>query len=147
MSKLAWRCGGVLTLLVIAGAGAHGQDDKEQTKGPLRRMQGEWSFTLAEGTSGTFVFKGETVTVSVGDRKYVAKTTADRRAEPHPTIDFEITEGPDDSVGKKVLGIYKFDGAKKLTICTGHPDGDRPTELKADEGQTMLFELERKGDD
>jgi uncharacterized protein (TIGR03067 family) len=135
-----------LTFLALGAAGALAQDEKAQTKGPLRRMQGEWSFTLPDGNSGTFVFKGDMVTVTLGDRKYVAKTTANRRAEPHPTIDFDITEAPDDAAGKTAQGIFKFDGNRKLTICVGHPGQPRPTEFKAEEDQTVLFELERKAE-
>lgn len=132
-----------IVLLAMATGSAPAQDDKDQAKGPLRRMRGEWTFRTPEGEEGTWAFKDEKVTVTLNDRKYVANLTADRRANPH-TLDFAITEGPDDAAGKTVLGIYKFDGASKLTIAVGAPDQPRPTEFKSEPDTHFLFELTKK---
>jgi uncharacterized protein (TIGR03067 family) len=143
-STVARRFGVSLVLVALAAAGASARDDQDEAKTPLRRMQGAWTFTAPNGDPGTFTFDGETVKAEVHGETYVCKLTANSKAEPHPSIDFEITEGPGDAAGKTVLGIYKFDGAKKLTICAAVPDQARPTEFKAEADTLMLFELMKK---
>lgn len=143
-STMARRFGMAVILTALATPGAAAQDEKDQVKGPLRRMQGEWTFTASNGDTGTFRFEGDQVTAEMNDQKYVAKTTANRQAEPHPTIDFDVKEAPGDVVGKTLLGIFKFDGARKLILCVGGPDQSRPTEFKAEGDGAMLFELTKK---
>lgn len=143
-STAARRFGVSLVLVALAAAGASARDDAADAKNALRRMQGEWTFTAPNGEEGKFSFDGETVKAEVHGEAYVSKITANAKAEPHPSIDFAITEGPGDAAGKTVLGIYKFDGAKKLTICAAVPDQARPTEFKAEADSLMLFELTKK---
>jgi uncharacterized protein (TIGR03067 family) len=142
-STMALRFGLTLVAVALIGTGAAARDDDE-AKDPLRRMQGEWTFTTPDGDPGKFTFKDDTVRAEVHDQTYVSKVTLNTKAEPHPTIDFAITEGPGDAAGRTVLGIYKFDGDRKLTICAAIPDQPRPAEFKADTEGLMLFELTKK---
>ena len=45
------RLGLSLVLVALAAAAATARDDASDAQDPLRRMQGEWSFTAANGTS------------------------------------------------------------------------------------------------
>lgn len=134
--------GAALILVLLASPGLRGDDAKE-TRGDLKKMQGTWTYTANNGGEGTWVFDGSNVTVMLPNRKYVAKVTVDDNAKPHPAIDFNITEGPDDATGKTSKGIYKLDG-DALTICISGPDGERPKALEAVEMEAYLFKLSKK---
>jgi uncharacterized protein (TIGR03067 family) len=141
---LVRRFGLSLIVAALAAGSASAQDEKDQVKGPLRRMQGTWTFTTSNGNEGKMVFDRDTARAEFDGETYVAKVTTDRRAEPHPTIDFAITEAPNDSVGETARGIFRFDGARKLTLCIASPGQPRPTEFKAEGDDVRLFELTKK---
>jgi uncharacterized protein (TIGR03067 family) len=83
---------------------------------------------------------------SVHGMDHTTKVDLNAKANPHPTIDIEIVDGPDEVKGKKSLGIYKLDG-DKLTVCVGMPGLDkRPSEFKTVEDEAFLFDLKRDKD-
>lgn len=112
----------------------------DEVAGDLKAMQGTWTSTLDNGNEARWVFEGDTLTVTLPERKYVAKVSVDSKAKPHPAVDFKVTEGPDDAVGKTRPGIYKLDG-KELTICVAAGDADRPKDFQQVEDQAFLFKL------
>jgi uncharacterized protein (TIGR03067 family) len=126
--------------LGFVSAGLAALDD--EITGDLKKMQGNWSFSLPDGANGTFSFEGKSVRTEVAGQLYVSTAKLDEKAEPHRTIDFEIAEGPAEAVGKSVYGIYRLDDAG-FVICVGAPGQSRPTEFKAVEGETFLFELKK----
>ncbi len=130
---------------VLVAYGARG-DDAPKVSGDLKKMQGTW-VNAAEGEAELrWVFNGTTVKSTVNGVEYTSTITVAEKAEPLPTIDFAVTDGPEEFKGKKTLGIYKIDG-DKLTICVAMPDtGKRPSELKAVQDEAFLFELKRDKD-
>lgn len=144
MTRQWTRWFGLSAIVLVVAASAALAEDKLDSKALRERLQGEWSFTTAEGNPGKFTFDGEKVTAEVDGQTYVARITTNPRNEPHPAIDFSISEGPGDSVGQTLLGILKFDSARKVALCIALPNQPRPTELKADGDGVMLLELSKK---
>lgn len=135
---------GALALLaaVVWGTGTRG-DDAKKVDGDLRKMQGTWVNAAEGGAELKWVFDGDILKSTVNGTEYTSKLEVDGKGDPHPTIDFTITDGPEDAKGKKAKGIYKLDG-DKLCVCVGTPGQDtRPSDLKAVEDQAFLFDLKR----
>jgi uncharacterized protein (TIGR03067 family) len=125
-----------------AGSAVRGDDAKE-VSGDLKKLQGAWTYTSPNGDEMRWVFEGDTLKSTVGGNDYVSKVTLDPKAQPVPTTDIKITEGPGDSVGQTALGIYNLDG-DKFTLCIALPGRTtRPTEFKRVEDETIVFELKR----
>jgi len=118
-------------------------DDATGITGDLKKMQGTWTYSANDGGEGTWVFKGDVLTLTLPNRKYVIKLSLDEKAKPHPTIDFKIEEGPDDAQGQNSKGIYKLEG-DSLTICVAGPNGERPKALEAVDMEAFLFSMKRK---
>jgi uncharacterized protein (TIGR03067 family) len=115
----------------------------EDAKSVFKKLDGAWTYTSPEGEENRWVFTGTTLKSQVHGGEYVSTITLDPQAKPEPTIDFKITEGPDDSKGQTALGIYKLDG-DRLTLCIAMPGhSTRPTEFKRVEDETVLFDLKR----
>jgi len=132
-----------LIAAIVAASGVRGDDEKAELSGDLKAMQGMWVARTEDNEGMRWAFEGKQVKTTVDNREYTSQATLDPKATPHPTIDFKIIEGPDDSVGKTSRGIYKLDG-DMLTICVSIPNGEtRPTEFKLVEGESYLFELKR----
>ena len=74
----------------------------------------------------TLGLRGREAETTVNGQDYVSKVTIDPKASPR-TVNFLLTEGPNDSAGRTVKGIYKIDG-DKLSICIASPgrDAGRP---------------------
>ena len=116
-------------------------DDKPQAE-QLKPFQGTWAST-GDGIDAKWVFEGETVKASVNGQDYTCKVKVDTEAKPHPTIDFTIDDGPDESKGKTSKCIYKLDG-EKLTLCLSIPGKDRPKEFAQVEDEAYLFDLKKQ---
>jgi uncharacterized protein (TIGR03067 family) len=142
MSARGWLLGGFL-LLVAAhpGAGLRGDDAKEIT-GDLKLMQGNWSFKPAEDVDVTWSLQGETLKATAQGQEYVCKVTLNPKVTPR-TIDFFVTQGPNEMVGRTALGIYKVEN-DSVTFCVSRPGDDRrPTEFKDVEDECHLFMITR----
>ena len=133
-----------LAAAIVTGSGVRGEDEKTALSGDLKTLQGTWVSTADNAQESRWVFEGKKVNTTAGGRDYVCEVTLDPKATPHPTIDFLVTEGADDSAGKTSRGIYKLEG-DKLTICVTVPgEGSRPAEFKAVEEESYLFDLKRE---
>jgi len=139
--------GMALAAVIVTGSGVRGEDEKTALSGDFKTLQGTWVSTPDNSQESRWVFEGKKVKSTAGGRDYVCQVTVDPKATPHATIDFRVTEGPDDSAGKTSRGIYKLEG-DKLTICVTDPgEGSRPAEFKAVEEESYLFELKREKQD
>lgn len=136
------RIAGSFLCLAAALAAAPADD----VDGDLKLLQGTWSAALPDGTSVTFEFNDKKVVTTIGDMVIESTLELDEKAEPNKTIDFKIETGPPDIVGLTAPGIYKTsDEGKKVTICTGHPGTERPSDFQDEEGVSVLFELTKDG--
>jgi len=135
----------VLAGLVSAALLAPGlRADDAKVSGDLKKMQGTWVNAGSEGPEARWVIEGETLKATVNGQDYNCTLSLDPKAEPHPTADLTIKEGPGDAVGKSSKAIYKFDG-DKLVFCVTSPGGEtRPAEFKTVEDQAYLFELKKQ---
>jgi uncharacterized protein (TIGR03067 family) len=114
-------------------------DEAKEVTGDLKRMQGTW---VADDKDTRWTFEGRTLKASVNGTDYVCKVTLDPKAGPR-TVDFLVSEGPEESAGKTALAIYKIDD-DRLTICVGLPGNDRrPVEFKEIESEAYMYELKR----
>jgi uncharacterized protein (TIGR03067 family) len=114
----------------------------DEAKDVLKKLQGTWIYTDAQGVENRWVFEGDTLKSIVGGNEYISTFTLNPKAEPQPTADFKITQAPGDSLGKTALGIYRLEG-DNFALCVAHPGNlTRPTEFKGSENE-MLFELKR----
>jgi uncharacterized protein (TIGR03067 family) len=117
--------------------------DDAKVTGDLKKMQGTW-VTTGGDPGAKWVIDGDTLKATVNETEYVCSIKLDPKAEPLPTIDLLVKDGLDDLKGKTSLGVYKIDG-DKLTVCVTHPGAEtRPTELKAVEEQSFLFEMKKE---
>jgi uncharacterized protein (TIGR03067 family) len=142
MSDRMLRWGGwALAVIVVMGFEARSADDEKVT-GDLKQMQGTWVSGPDAPAESRWVFEGSKVKTTINGQEYGSKVKLDSKASPR-AADFEVTDGPEEAKGKTALGIYKIDG-DTLTICVSIPGNDaRPTEFKAIEDATHLFELKR----
>jgi uncharacterized protein (TIGR03067 family) len=117
-------------------------DDATKVSGDLKKMQGTWVNAGDDGPQHRWVIDGKTVKAKVNDGdEYTCTLELNPKAEPLPTAEFTVTEGPGESVGKSAKGIYKFDG-DRLIFCIALPGADsRPTEFKTVEQEAYLIEL------
>jgi uncharacterized protein (TIGR03067 family) len=118
--------------------------DDAKVTGDLKKMQGTWS-SPGEGDvpKTTWVIDGENLKADVDGQAYTCTIKLDPKAEPIPTIDILVKDGPGDSAGKTSKGIYKFDD-EMLVLCVTHPGGDtRPTEFKRGEDESFVFSLKK----
>jgi uncharacterized protein (TIGR03067 family) len=129
-------------LMVAAFSGVILAQDKA-----LKELEGTYKVTSLEKAGKTapkdlvesmkVVFKGEDLTIKVGDEEKKAKIKVDSSKTPN-TIDITPSEGPEK--GKSFPGIYKMEKGE-LTI-TFTEKGDRPKEFKV-EGESMLIKLKK----
>jgi uncharacterized protein (TIGR03067 family) len=139
-----WTRWAGLGLLAVAVAGPGVRGDDAKVSGDLKKMQGTWVNASDESGETRWVFDGETMKSTHNGHEHVTKVTVDPKANPHPSIDFAITDGPEDLKGKTSLGIYKLDG-DRLTVCVAMPGlNTRPSEFKRVEDEAFLFELKRE---
>jgi uncharacterized protein (TIGR03067 family) len=134
--------GGLLLLLALGpGAGLRGDDPKEII-GDLKLMQGTWSFKPADDVDVTWSLAGEILKATAQGQEYVCKVTLNPKVSPR-TIDFFITQGPNEVVGRTAFGIYKIEN-DTVTFCVARPaDDHRPTEFREVEDEQYLFVMKR----
>lgn len=139
----AWTSTLALAFGLALAAGSLVRSDEAKVTGDLKKMQGTWILKAGDNDL-PWVFDGETMKAKLADQEYVTKVTVNEKASPHPAIDIEIVEGPEESKGKSVKGIYKLED-DALTLCVALPDIDsRPNEFKGLQNETMLFSLKRE---
>ena len=142
-----------LSVALIATWSLSAQDKKDEKKADgfdVKKLEGTWSF-VSGSKAGTksddkqkkteFTVKGDEMTMSTEEGKFVFKmTVVDAKKNP-AEVDFEITDGPIGK-GSTTKGIVSLDG-EELKIC--YPDmgmGDRPTKFDGD--KCNLFVLKKK---
>ena len=109
----------------------------------LKALEGTWSTSETDSLDAKWVFKGDVVEVNVNGMEYKGKVKVDDKAKPHPTLDIDLTEGPEDSKGKTGKAIYKLDG-EKLVVSVSHPGHDRPKDFEPVPDEVYVFELKKK---
>jgi uncharacterized protein (TIGR03067 family) len=117
--------------------------DDATPSGDLKKLQGAWSYTSGNGEENRWVFEKDVLKSMVNGQRYVSTVTLDPKAKPIPTIDFKVSEAPDDTAGKTIAGIYEING-DSFKVCISLPGIDtRPTEFKRVEDMAIVIELKR----
>jgi uncharacterized protein (TIGR03067 family) len=141
----------VLLVTVQATSDGAGKDDRRRELG---RHQGAWRVTsfISDGVQSPPEVARSIVRVVEGDHvvwkrggKSFAGTTVELDPVSEPKAIDVIPDGGR-SRGKRVPGIYKFDG-DELIICMAGPDQDRPKTFEARKGSgrtLMRFKRESK---
>lgn len=138
------RWAGLAIVLSVAVASTAVRADDAELTGDLKKLQGTWTNAGSDGPDSTWKFDGEKVKATVNGDDYSCSIKLDEKAEPHASIDVTIKDGPDDSKGKTVKGIYKFEG-KKLHLCVAMPGQDsRPKSFESIESESHHFQLEKE---
>ena len=139
------------TILAAAAASATSAQDAKP-EGELAKIQGKWTAMVGpeKNIPLTAVFTGKDVkimmTIQEQEVEIKGKVKLDEAKSPKQW-DWTEFEGPQGQQVEDNLSIYKLDG-DKLTICSGGPGNDRPTEFKeGDGGPPNLVVFTRAKDD
>lgn len=137
----------VLALALVAAAPADDKKADETTKAEMKKMEGNWTFekiVTAEGNERpadelkamTLEVKDDTRVVK-RDGKPLVKSTfkIDPKASPK-TIDVSVVEGPEETKGKTLYGVYELDG-DTFKICLSVEGKDRPKKVESGEGVVL----------
>ena len=136
-----WAC---VVLALTTGVNAPADDTAAELSPGLKALQGTWTHTTPGGLETTFVIEKDKLKATLPIGNYVATISVDENAKPNMTIDFKITEGPDEAKDQMTQGIYKLAG-DTLEMCVNADSGSsRPVEFKLEEGTTLLFKLAKK---
>jgi len=131
----------VLSVGFLLAADAQKDDAVKKEK---EKLKGTWK-SVDEKRQAVIVITDDsmTVTLKAGDKDRVYKGTYKLDPSQKPkTLDFMVSEGPDEHKGKTSLQIYELDG-DKLKWCANEPGKDgRPKEFAA-QGGYLLIELKR----
>jgi uncharacterized protein (TIGR03067 family) len=135
---------------MIVAVNVAGADEPAPT-GDLARLQGEWTamFGRQKNIPLVVTIQGTGVTIAITrpngeEHKSKGEIKIDENARPHKTLDWVNFTTRDGEPAAANLGIYTIKG-DSITICTGGPGNERPTEFKAGEGgPPQLIVLNRK---
>jgi uncharacterized protein (TIGR03067 family) len=141
-SMLPYRLS-LLACIVLGMAATVLMADDVKVEGDLKMMQGAWVSKDDEGES-TWTFKEDRLSLKTPSRSYEIKVTLDPAAKPIPTMDLKTLPDSPNAPDYLAKAIYKFDAEKKLSICFGSAESDRPKEFKMDFPNSFLFELTKK---
>ena len=131
-----------LFAFALVGPMILGADDPK-FEGDMKTLQGEWTSKDDQGES-VWTFKGDKLHLKTPDREYMITIKIDEKAKPEKTMDFSVADDSPNSKGFKALGIYKFDGEKKGSICFGAEGTNRPDKFVTDFGKTFNFDITKK---
>jgi uncharacterized protein (TIGR03067 family) len=141
-SRRGWVAAALLLPLGVLSSARVRGDDAKEVAGDLKLMQGTWSFKPADDVDVTWTLVGETLKATAQGQEYVCKVTLNPKLTPR-TIDFFVTQGPNEVVGRSALGIYKIEN-DGVTFCVARPGDDRrPSEFKGVEDETYVFVIKR----
>jgi uncharacterized protein (TIGR03067 family) len=133
---------GLLTLAAVVATRSVTADDST-TSAAIKAIQGTWVTSENDSLDAKWVFKGESVEISVNGTEYIGKIKADEKAKPHSTLDIAISAGPEESKGKTGKAIYNLDG-EKLVISVSTPGHDRPKDFEPVPDEVFLFHLKKQ---
>jgi uncharacterized protein (TIGR03067 family) len=144
---LAMAC--LIPCLALTGS-ARGDDPAPA--GDLTRLEGIWTTKGAENPILSVVldFKGNKVAFkgkfNGQEFEYTGEIKVDDKASPK-TLDWTKLASPGGDDLEDLHSIYKLEG-DTLTLCSGGPGSDRPTEFKAGDGspQTLTVFTRKKAD-
>ena len=143
-----------LALALLTTSVALGADDKDKAPaGDLAKFQGHWTGMVGPNKDIpiSFEFKKEKVFLKVtregAEYDLKGEVVLDEKASPR-TINWVKFIAPGGESVDENLGIYKFEDDDTLTICSGGPGNERPTEFKKGEGgpPTLTTLKRQKGD-
>jgi len=117
--------------------------DETPAAAAIKGLEGTWVTSESDSLDAKWTFKGEKIEVSVNGMDYAGTIKADDKAKPHPTLDIDLTEGPEDAKGKMAKAVYKLDG-EKLVIAVSVPGHDRPKDFEPVPDEVYLFELKKE---
>lgn len=135
----------LVTTCFVAGA----DDKKDDLKGDLKLMQGEWQVTMIE-RDGTKISGDDVKSASmkITGNKFTFESPVDGTIEG--TLKLDENHKPrhlDATVasGDTVHGIYEVKG-DEMKVCHPGPGGDRPKEFsgKADSGCSLIVMKRKK---
>jgi uncharacterized protein (TIGR03067 family) len=130
-------------LVAVFTCGVAVRADDEKVTGDLKKLQGTWAYTGGNGEENRWTFEKDVLKSTVNGQGYVSTIALDSKAKPIPTIDFKVSEAPDDAAGKTIVGIYELEG-DSFKVCISLPGIDtRPTEFKRVEDMAIVIELKR----
>lgn len=126
--------------------------DATATKGDLSKFQGKWTTKVGPNNDVVLnlAINDHTVTLSGttpnGENfELKGELKLDDQAKPNKTIDWVNFVGPQGNEVPANLGIYTFEDADTIKICSGGPGKERPTEFKSgDEGSPRTIILKRE---
>ncbi len=129
-----------LILLAPALAAADDPPKADKPAGDLAKVQGSWKTMAGPNMDVPIVMTidGDSAQIRIAPADGRAMTIRgklklDESAEPK-AWDFVDGTGPDGQDLPPMPAIYKIEG-DKLTLCSGEPEGGRPTEFKAGTGR------------
>ena len=133
-----------LALAALFGIANHSDGQgKAAQKSDKDKLQGTWSVVSIE-TAGKpvpdeFIKKAEMKLVFAGDKATMKMAMGD---EDQSTFTLDPTKSPKtidvtSAKGKKMKGIYTFDGDDKLTVAMSKDNDERPTGFKTKEDSTF----------
>jgi uncharacterized protein (TIGR03067 family) len=133
------------TLLIVLEKTKEAIPEAKELPREYAQFQGDWKVVKIEvggkepkdalKEPHSFRFTGDKLMFTAGKQEpQLGFYTIDSKKDP---AELDLTP----AVGPKVLGIYKFDKAGRLTIATGKPGGTRPK--KFDEMDVIAFTLEK----
>jgi uncharacterized protein (TIGR03067 family) len=141
LTILAGTLAGLMLLTCLATSGVRADDSALSPA--LKAIQGTWVTSENDNLDAKWIIKGDKLEATVNGMEYVGKIKLDDKAKPHPTLDIDLTEGPEDAKGKTAKALYKIEG-EKLVVSVSHPGGDRPKDFEPIADEVYRFDLKKQ---
>jgi uncharacterized protein (TIGR03067 family) len=139
----------LLTSLTLALAAPELRAQDTTTTDALKKFQGTWTSKsdTNDGSSYTWVFYNDKLTLTTPTQKYVLRFTLTPTASSSGSIDLEGDPADPNTVSEnKVPGIYQFDGTW-IKICLAEENANRPTAFETKAGVSTRFDLKSTSSD